>query len=104
MSLAGRGGRGAGGGAGEAGRPEGTLCPRPRRSQRAGGLCVPQAAVSALVVVSEQAREFRSVVELSERCDAGGDPAPTVSRARIRALGTDGGCAAPLSQAGPSWL
>uniref|UniRef100_A0A8C3NAP0 Uncharacterized protein n=1 Tax=Geospiza parvula TaxID=87175 RepID=A0A8C3NAP0_GEOPR len=67
VSLAGRGGRGAGGGAGEAGRSAGTLCPRPRRSQRAGGLCVPQAAVSALVVVSEQAGEFRSVVELSER-------------------------------------
>lgn len=30
--------------------------------------------MSALVVVSEQAGEFRSVVELSERCEAGGDP------------------------------
>ncbi|NXS08925.1 YNF8 Deoxyribonuclease, partial [Neodrepanis coruscans] len=36
-------------------------------AQRAGGLRVPQAAVSALVVVSEQAAEFRNVVELSER-------------------------------------
>ncbi|NXY89168.1 TATD3 deoxyribonuclease, partial [Alcedo cyanopectus] len=34
---------------------------------RGGGFCVPQAAVSALLVVSEQAGEFRSVLELSER-------------------------------------
>ncbi|XP_039553697.1 putative deoxyribonuclease TATDN3 isoform X3 [Passer montanus] len=39
-----------------------------------------QAAVSALVVVSEQAGEFRSVVELSERCEAGGARSPAVSR------------------------
>lgn len=32
-----------------------------------------QAAVSALVVVSEQAAEFPSVLALSERCEAGGE-------------------------------
>ncbi|NXF36847.1 YNF8 Deoxyribonuclease, partial [Nyctibius bracteatus] len=34
---------------------------------RGGGLCLAQAAVSALVVVSEQAAEFPSVVALAER-------------------------------------
>uniref|UniRef100_A0A8C5TBH8 TatD DNase domain containing 3 n=1 Tax=Malurus cyaneus samueli TaxID=2593467 RepID=A0A8C5TBH8_9PASS len=59
-----------------------------------------QAAVSALVVVSEQAGEFRSVVELSERCEAGGDPGDP-RHAVSGALRIDRGCAALLRQAGP---
>ncbi|XP_065535461.1 putative deoxyribonuclease TATDN3 isoform X2 [Lathamus discolor] len=41
--------------------------PGPAWLQRRGGLCVLQAAVSGLVVVSEQAAEFPSVLALSER-------------------------------------
>ncbi|KAM9297198.1 putative deoxyribonuclease TATDN3 [Morus bassanus] len=72
VSLAGRGGGGAGGGAGEAAGGAASLSPAPPRPgpaspQRGGGFSLLQAAVLALVVVSERAEEFRSVVALSER-------------------------------------
>ncbi|KAM6368098.1 putative deoxyribonuclease TATDN3 isoform 2-T2 [Alca torda] len=67
-----------------------------------------QAAVSALVVVSERAEEFRSVVALSERCeDGGGDGGvsrrPPVSRPRGSWLGGSqawGGTRRPLPWSG----
>lgn len=89
VSLAGRGGRGAGGGAGEAAdsdpRP---TAPGPAWPERGGGFCPLQAAVSALVVVSEQEKEFRSVLALSERCEAGGGvrrPSPRLGGSGWRA-------------------
>lgn len=95
VSLAGRGGRGAGGGTGEAAGSDPLPAPpgpsRPARPQRGGGFSLPQAPVSALVVVSEQAGEFRSVVALSERCEAGGGARrPAVSRPRGPRLGGSG--------------
>lgn len=70
--------------------------PVPAWPQWHGRLCLPQAAVAALVVVPEQAGEFQSVVALAERCEAARWE-PAAPRWVRRSAGAGGGavpCAA----------